>query len=333
MKTLKSRKSTIFILLSLLVVSIILQGCGNKEETKSSGSDKATPTVLNYGFVGTKEPGGIEGWGFHTGIIQEVLKEYGVTEVNLYPFQTGPDLNESVISERIDLGSSGDSPAVLAKSSGADTRIISFSNAQVGTAIIGRKDGPQTVEELKGGTVGVVKGSLMHRFLVDYLAWKGVEDVNIMNINSIPDTEAALLRGEIEAYAVPTYYYSGYKLIQDGHPILGQSSENADFFSVSVVYARQAYIDGFPNLQEAWHKALEKSYADLTSKPDEYYAWLSGNTGASVDEVKILNPIENLPTEFVSSEAIARLNNTKEFLIKEKLAKNDFDTNEWVLQP
>lgn len=341
-----------FIVFALMIMMVVLQACGgnggNGGNSGSIGGDgsggaaanggpssaqPAVPAVLNYGFVGSKEPSGVEGWGFHTGLIQEELKKYGVAEVNVIPFLTGPDLNESIIGGRVDVGSSGDTPAILARASGAKTRLLNFSNAEVNTLLIGRKDGVQHAKELKGKTVATVKGSLMYRFLVDYLEGKGLaNDIDIININSIPDQEAALLRGEIEAYAVPSYYPSSFKLLQDGHPILAQAKEQSSLLSVSVVYATEGYLEQFPEFQQVWTGILDKVREDLHAKPDAYYEWLSGNTGTPVDILKQIQPIENLPTEALSDQGIERLKASKDFLIKQKLAKNDFSVDEWILK-
>ncbi|MDI4650163.1 ABC transporter substrate-binding protein [Cohnella hashimotonis] len=342
---------------ALLLTTLLLQACGAKNEgnaasdaasssaapsaaasasaTSSASAAPATAdtTSLTYGFVGTKEPAGVEGWGFHTGIIQEELKKYGVTDVKLVPFQTGPDLNESVIGGRVDVGNSGDTPALLARSSGAKTRLVNFTNTEVNTILVGRKDGAQTVDELKGKTVAVVKGSLMYRFLVGYLAEKKLDkDVKVININSIPDTEAALLRGEIDAYAITSTYYSAYKLLKQGNPLLAQSKEIPSLLSVSVVYATEDYLGKFPGFQTVWTAALKKSYDDLKAKPDEYYQWLSDQTGTPVDVLKEIQPIESLPAEALSEDGIGRIKASKDFLVAEKLAKKDFNIDEWIVR-
>ncbi|MFE6075078.1 ABC transporter substrate-binding protein [Paenibacillus sp. NPDC057886] len=331
----------------LLVFALLLQACSSDKATPSAGQDNASGSgtesaapsqasvdALTYGFVGTNKPGGIEGWGLHTGIIQEELKKkYGIEKVELVPFQTGPDLNESVIAGRVDVGNSGDTPALLARSSGAKTRLINFTNTEVNSILIGRKDGPKSVEDLKGKKVAVVKGSLMYRFLIGYLNEKGLEnDVEIININSIPDTEAALIRGEIDAYAYGSGFYSAYKLLKEGYPLLAESKEYPNLLSVSVVYAAEDYLEKFPGFQQVWREALKKSYNDLRSKPDEYYAWVSETTGTPIEALKEIQPIGQLPSEPLSSEGIERIKASKDFLIQEKLAKRDFDIDEWIAE-
>ncbi|MBB6634785.1 ABC transporter substrate-binding protein [Cohnella thailandensis] len=354
-RSLISRKS-FPIAIALLLIAALLQACGannNANEEAASGSapdassspasasasaaaespTAAAPSTLTFGFVGVKEPAGVEGWGLHKGIFLEELKKYGVEEIKVVPFQTGPDLNESVIGGRVDVGNSGDTPAILARSSGAKTRIVNFANTEVNTILVGRKDGAQTLDELKGKNVAVVKGSLMYRFLVGYLDEKGLsKDVNVININSIPDTEAALLRGEIDAYAITSTYYSAYKLLKDGSPLLGQATESPSLLSTSVVYATEDYLEKFPGFQKVWTEARQKAYEDLKANPDEYYQWLSDQTGTPIDVLKEIQPIESLPGEALAAEGIDRVKAAKDFLVAEKLAKKDFDVDEWIVK-
>jgi ABC-type nitrate/sulfonate/bicarbonate transport system substrate-binding protein len=343
--TKRHHKHPIVAAISVLLLALLLQACGSGNGAESSKSPApassaaseptapaaTAPAVLTYGFVGTNQPGGVEGWGFHKGIFLKELKKYGVQEIKIVPFQTGPDLNESVIGGRVDVGNSGDTPALLARSSGAKTKLVSFSNTEINTILVGRKDGPQTVEELKGKKIATVKGSLMYRFVVGYLEAKGLtKDVEVININSVPDTEAALLRGEIDAYAIVSTYYSAYKLLKDGHPLLADAYEIPELLSTSVVYAAESYLEKFPDFPAAWNAARQKAYEDIKANPEEYYAWLSELTGTPVEALKEIQPIEGLPTEGLPQDGIARATASKDFLIAEKLAKNDFNFDEWI---
>ncbi|MBD2846751.1 ABC transporter substrate-binding protein [Paenibacillus sp. IB182496] len=335
-----SRSRRLLILLAAVpLLATLLQGCGGSNAAPagdigvSQKGERTAGGVLNYGFVGTNKPGGVEGWGFHTGIIQEALEPLGITEIKLVPFQTGPDLNESIIGGRVHLGNSGDTPAILARSTGASTKILNFSNTEINTIFIGLKE-IQAPEDLAGQKVAVVKGSLMHRFLVGFLNEKGLSDVvEIININSIPDTEAALLRGEIAAYAITSSYYSAYKLRQQGYPLVAEAREYPALYSTSVVYAAEDYLEQYPGFREAWLAARQQAYEDLIAKPDDYYAWLSEQTGTPVEDIKELQPIEALPDEALAAEGIERVEAAKDFLIEEKLARRDFDVDEWILQP
>ena len=143
-------------------------------------------------------PTGAEGWGFHTGIIQEELKKYGIDEVKLVGFPNGPDQTESLIGGRIDFGSLGDTPAILARSAGAKSRLITQVSTDNIGYLIGKKDGPKSARDLEGKTIAIQKGSFMHRYVVGLLEQEGVKDYKLVHMLR-PDGEAALARGEVDA--------------------------------------------------------------------------------------------------------------------------------------
>ncbi|MFH5181625.1 hypothetical protein ACHHV8_02735 [Paenibacillus sp. TAB 01] len=140
--------------IALILVAISLLGACGKTDGGSQATGAAPaggsaaaqpPSVLNYGYIGTNKlnfPGGAEGWGFYKGIIQEEFKKYGITEVKLTGFPNGPDQSESLISGRLDFGSLGDTPALLARSNGANTRAITQGATESIGYLIGKKGGP-----------------------------------------------------------------------------------------------------------------------------------------------------------------------------------------------
>ncbi|GAB2717940.1 hypothetical protein ACFQWB_16600 [Paenibacillus thermoaerophilus] len=70
--------------------------------------------TLNVGYIGaTKQniPNSPEGWGYKIGILAEELQKYGITDIKFVGFPNGPDLSESLISGRLDIGMLGDTPA------------------------------------------------------------------------------------------------------------------------------------------------------------------------------------------------------------------------------
>lgn len=330
-------KGRVALTVSLVALLLFLTACASKENTNTNSSSDTSsseaPTVLNFGFVGTDSPNGTEGWGFHTGIIQEELKKHGITEINIIPFQTGPDLNESVIGGRVDIGNSSETPAIIARSTGAQTRLLNFATVETNSLLVGRKGGANSIEELKGKKIAVVKGSVMYRFVVGVLKANKLEnDVEVINMNSIPDTEAALSRGEIDAYSTVSSTYSIYKLIQDGYPLLAEAKEYPVLLGTSVVYVTDSYLGKFLDLPKVWNEALSKAYEDLKSKPDEYYKWLAEKTGTPEDIIKEIQPIESLSPEPLPNEGVERVKAAKDFLVEEKLVKKDFNVDDWVIE-
>ncbi|WP_249436081.1 ABC transporter substrate-binding protein [Paenibacillus sp. Marseille-Q4541] len=339
-KNLLSRK---LFLVGFLFSLLLLQACSNAggEGTGAQPTSKAELTgaegnvkaVLNYGYIGTNDlnlPGGAEGWGLHKGIIQEELKKHGITEVKLTGFPNGPDLTESLISGRLDLGSLGDTPAIIAYASGAKTRLITQGSTNSIGYLIGKKGGPQSLSELKGKTIAIQKGSFMHRYVVGLLNEAGVTDVKLVHM-LIPDAKAALARGDVDAMT-NNANQGALEQIEDGFIHLDDASKHPDLRGSSATVASEEYLASFSDFPKVWNEAREKALADLKQHEEEYYEFIAKLQGQSVDVVKITNPISEIKKEPFTDEGLKLLDGTKNFLVDENLAKKNFEMNDWVLK-
>ncbi|WP_241243111.1 ABC transporter substrate-binding protein [Paenibacillus whitsoniae] len=303
---------------------------GKAEETAAAAVKP--PSVLNYGYIGTNKlnfPGGAEGWGFYKGIIQEELKKYGITEVKLTAFPNGPDQSESLISGRLDIGSLGDTPALLARSTGAKTRAITQGATESIGYLIGKKGGPTSIADLKGKTVAIQKGSFMHRYIAGLVKEQKVPDVKFIHMLR-PDGEAALSRGEVDAMTNSAIF--ALKQIEQGYPLIDDATKHPNLIGTSITVVSEDYLKKFPGFQKVWNEARLKAYKDLASKPDEYYQFLSQLNGFTPELNKQVSPISTIKDVNFTDDGVKLLEGTKQFLVDEKLAEKDFDLNQWILK-
>ncbi|WP_310551667.1 ABC transporter substrate-binding protein [Paenibacillus glufosinatiresistens] len=306
---------------------------GNKAEAAGAEAGKHTaPAVLNYGYIGANDlnlPGGAEGWGLYKGIIQEELKKHGITEIKLTGFPNGPDQTESLISGRLDVGSLGDTPAIIAYAGGAKTRLIAQSSVGNVAYLIARKNGPVSVKDLEGKTIATQKGSFMHRYLVGLLKQEGVKNYKIVHM-LIPDASAALARGDIDA--TTNNGVQALKQIDEGYPLLDDATRHPELLGSSATVVSKAYLEKFPEFPQVWNEARKKALADLKQHEDEYYAFQAKIGSTTPELAKKTSPIENLREEAFTEEGTSLLEGTKQFLVEEKLARKDFRLSEWQLQ-
>ena len=271
---------------------------------------------MNYGYIGSNKlnvPGGAEGWGLYKGIIQEELKKHGITEVKLTGFPNGPDQTESLISGRLDIGSLGDTPAIIAYASGAKTRLISQSSTNSIGYLIGKKDGPKTVKDLEGKTIAIQKGSFMHRYVVGLLQEEGVTDYKLVHM-LIPDATAALARGDVDAttnLGVPAL-----KLLDQGYTHLDDASKHPTLLGTSATVVSEDYLTKFPDFPKVWNEAREKALADLKQHEDEYYQFLAEIGDTTPELAKQVNPISDIKDTAFTDEGIKLLEGTKTFCMK-----------------
>lgn len=360
------RRWSLALLVTILALMLALQGCGNKNEEGSASSAASTtsavsssapaesakaaaaspeaasaasaeperhvPEVLNYGYIGLNDQNqatGAEGWGFYKGIIQEELKKYGVKEVKLAGFPNGPDQTESLISGRLDFGSLGDTPAIIARAGGAKTRLITQTSTRIIGYIIAKKDGPKTLQDLKGKTIAIQKGSFMHRYVVGLLKDAGVTDYKLVHM-LIPDAQAALANGSVDA--MTNTGVNALTALANGYPQLDISSDHPELLGTSTTVASEAFLEKFPDFPKVWNAAREKALADLKQHPEEYYEYIAGIQKTTVENVKKLSPIEDIKDTAFTDDGLALLEGTKNFLVEEKIAKKDFAIGDWVLK-
>lgn len=296
------------------------------------GTANSVPKVLNVGYIGaTKQniPNSPEGWGFKIGVMAEELKKYGITEINFVSFPNGPDQSESLISGRLDIGMLGDTPALLARSTGAKTRLIAQAAVGNNAYIVGKKDGPKTLKELAGKTVATQKGSYMHRYLAGILKKEGIKDVKLIHLLS-PDAEAALARGEIDATTATGV--NALKLFDKGFPQIDEASRNPELTGTNATVVSEDYLKKFPDFPKVWNEIRQKALKDVHERPEEFYKFLSENGGNPVDLVKITTPLSYYKEQPFTDEGVRQLEGTKAFLLEEKLAERDFKLEEWILR-
>ena len=142
----------------------------------------------------------------HKGWLEEELAKTGAKPaIKWTSFAAGPPMNESFAAGQQDIGILGDTPAIIGKAAGIDTKIIGItaSGPRSLAVIVPTKSKIRSPKELKGKKVGVVKGSYAHHLLVLILKKGGLttNDIEFINLSQA-DIAAAITSGNIDAAAV-----------------------------------------------------------------------------------------------------------------------------------
>ncbi len=127
------------------------------------------------------------------------------TGVKWASFSAGPPINESFASGQQDVGLLGDTPAIIGKAAGIDTRIVGLTSTGPRSlaVIVPVGSGIKSPKELKGKKVAVVKGSYAHHLLVLVLQKAGLttNDIELINLSQA-DIATAIVNRNIDAAAV-----------------------------------------------------------------------------------------------------------------------------------
>lgn len=142
----------------------------------------------------------------HKGWVKEELAKVGsVPDVKWTSFAAGPPMNESFAAGQQDIGFLGDTPAIISKAAGVDTRIVGITSSGPKTlaVIVPAGSKIRSPKDLKGKRVAVVKGSYAHHLLVLALQKGGLttRDIEFINLSQA-DTATAIVNGNIDAAAV-----------------------------------------------------------------------------------------------------------------------------------
>jgi sulfonate transport system substrate-binding protein len=128
-----------------------------------------------------------------------------------FEFPSGPPLLEALNAGSIDIGHTGDSPAIFAQAAGIPFVYVGASaESPTSSAIIVRTDSPiQSVIELRGKRVGFTKGSSAHTLVMRALAQAGLAMRDIESVFLSPaDARAAMAGGSIDAWAIWDPYFA-----------------------------------------------------------------------------------------------------------------------------
>ena len=120
-------------------------------------------------------------------------------------FAAGPPINESFAAGQQDIGFLGDTPALIGKAAGINTKIIGLTSTGPKSlaVVVPTKSGIKSPRDLKGKKVAVVKGSYAHHLLVLVLQKGGLTTADIEFINlSQADIATSIVNGTIDAAAI-----------------------------------------------------------------------------------------------------------------------------------
>ena len=315
-------------LTALLPLALLtaLTGCA-----ESAANDDSEPGTLRIGVIGSKaELTGPVGYLHHQGELLPRLEELGFDDIEVFPFPNGPDLNQALVGGSLDVANYGDTPALVARGSGLETRLIA--QAQVGNdaSIVVRDDGPRSIEELAGQPISVQTGSYIHRYLLGALRDADVEPSEVLHIYTA-DTEGPLERGDVAAAAMPqvnaeVFVSKGYRTIDH------LAEDHPDYAGTSATVSTDAFLSDHPDFAAAWQgwqdEGVRLARADFAGYQD-FAVTLSD---FPEELVRATTLEEHLPDGAFPERGLELLGGTKEFLVEEGFIEEDFDLEDWLVR-
>ncbi|TBW36261.1 aliphatic sulfonate ABC transporter substrate-binding protein [Siculibacillus lacustris] len=205
------------------------------------------------------------------GFVEEELRKAGraSTTIEWVSFQAGPPMNEALAAGQIDIVAYGDTPALIGRSAGLQTRAVGIaSSGWNSVSLLVRSDSPiHSVAELKGKKVATQKGTTIHQFLITALAEAGIgaQDFDFVNL-PMGDLGNVLVKGDVDASAVGEPILTaleqrgGVRLLRDG-----KGAKN----SIVPFVVREAYASGHRAEIGAVLRADRRAAAFLAENRDQ----------------------------------------------------------------
>ncbi|MBR6222926.1 MAG: ABC transporter substrate-binding protein [Lachnospiraceae bacterium] len=346
------KKNVIKKMLSAALISVLslslLTGCGagkaatpssdspssEVEETESAEDTEKTSAdgekvirVANFGTAIWNDQFLVA---YQNGIYDEIFKDDNV-KIEVINFENGPAANEAFIAGEIDIVNGiGDQPIVIGMGNNVETTILTGTAKQAqNIGIVVKKDsGIEKVEDLKGKKVGVFFGTYVHKSLIGLLSDAGIteDDVEIVNITSTSDADAAFESGDIDAYLSMSAYHI-YTNVESGNYVKIADCSNHPAFAYIV--AANKFIEENPDLVEKFLEGLYKAEQWINENKEESYKVISEFSGLEVDQVK--HTIEDADCTIIWDDAYeSNLQATYDFLKAHDMITNDL-TNEQIL--
>lgn len=310
------------IFLTALVVLVFAVGGYSKEKNNGIVAKEfriATQPGPHYApiFVAKKQ-----GW------LEAELKKEKVN-VKWISFLAGPPINEAFAAGQVDLGLMGDTPAIIARASGQDLRIIGLaSSGPKALAVIVRKNATiKSAKELKGKRVAVTKGSYAHHLLALVLQNSGLtlDDVQVINL-PVADIGTVLNTGDIEAGAVWEPHIT--KLEESGTVRVLADGTNIKK-GLLVIIASNKFATQNPALINAFLRAYQRGYDFIKANPEQAAELVA-------DEIK-LTPKQALKvfakfdySSAINADDIEELKKTEEFMRAHKIIKNKVNIDAFI---
>ena len=316
-------------LLALLAATLVVAACGDDDAAggATAASSSGGDVELRVAYIGTAGTfNGPEGFAFDKGKLQEWLKPAGVSSVKPVEFANGPLATQALVGGSVDIIIAGDTPQLIARSQGVPAKAILQNRVGINAWLIGRKGGPETVDDLAGKRVARQQASFQDRYLQGLLDDKGLTGKVQLTAMLNPQAIAALQKGALDAAAIAVVQSKG--LADQGFPVLDKSDDHPELQGTSITTISDAFAEKHPDIAQAFADAHFKALDLAKAEEDPYYAYQAKATGVPEDVVRAWDPLTSYPTEAFTPEGTKQLQGTLDFLVAQKLAK-PFSLADW----
>ncbi|WP_245819628.1 ABC transporter substrate-binding protein [Rhodococcoides yunnanense] len=312
----------------LAAAALAVGGCS------SDGSGSASRTEIKTLRIGTIGSGntlsGPLGFANQREKLVPALADLGVENIEIFSFPNGPDLNQALVAGELDVANYGDTPALVAKGSGLQTRLLAVTAFDNNAGVVAKDPSITSLKDLQGKKIGVPSGSYIDRYLQGALQEEGVT-AELIHLYPA-DQEAPLNSGEIDAAALPDVNPSAslHAFLAKGfHQVDSVYDDHPDLAGTSASVSSDEFLEANPDFGLAWQQLLVSSAKFAKNNWEDYLAYEIGQSNFSPDIVRGAAVADSIAEEAFPPAAVDLLTGTKQFLVDQGKIREDFDLESW----
>lgn len=208
----------------------------------------------------------------------------------------GPMVTQALVNKQIDFAGNGDMISIIARSSGAKTRLILPSNRLTNAYLLVKPDSPlSTIKELAGKKVAYFKGNYIQLQVIRILKTEGMTEKDIRNV-SLRGASAinALISGKVDAVFCGS---EGLESVNKGLTKIAYSTldQSPLLTAQSGVLVRDDFAKQYPDITARVVKVLVKAAhwaSDPANKDQVIALWSRGGVSlAALQKEYSVRPI------------------------------------------
>lgn len=270
-------------------------------------------------------------------IFEKAFADQGIKIQWNYFKGAGPVINEAFANDQVDLAYLGDLAAIIGRSNGLDTRLLSATARGVKQYLgVVPGSGIKTLQDLKGKRVAVFRGTATQLSLNGALASQGLseKDLKIINLD-FNAAVAALAAKQIDA----TWGGSNLSSLQAKGlaeiPLTTKDLGGAGSVQ-AVLVGSGKFVDAHPEVVAKLLKAQQQAVQWLTDDNNKqaYIELVSGL--ASYPPVILTNDLEDQKLSEIFPSTLdpvflGKLQDAVDLASKERLIRKPFQVSDWVV--
>lgn len=265
----------------------------------------------------------------HKKWLDEELAKAGSPTIKWASFAAGPPINEAFAAGQQDIGFLGDTPALIGKAAGIDTRVIGItaSGPKSLAVVVGANSTIKSAKELKGKKVAVTKGSYAQHLLALVLEQGGLSfsDVELINLPN-GDIPNALITGSIDAGAVWEPIISKFeaqkviRVLADGSGIKS---------GVLVIIAANDFLTKQPDQVKALLRAYQRGADYIKANPQEAAKLIASEVNLTPELLQqVFAKFDYTPT--IHADDASEIRKSEAYQRKVGLTRAAVDVERWL---